>query len=232
MGSVDSNKCCEDRRRVALPLSGRPVTYHRCPACALVFTGDFDAWDRDDFRANIYNEGYADADPDYAGSRPAASAELIEKLFGTACGGLDVLDYGGGDGALAALLISQHGMVAEVYDPFNPACDIPPHRLFPLITCFEVLEHTPDPRATIFEIAGLVQADGIVVFSTLLQPDDFLQQGLGWWYVAPRNGHVTLYSAQALRALWAELGFQLISHGDNLHIAYRTLPPFARGLAC
>jgi len=232
VGSVDFNKCCEDRRRAALPLSGRAVSYHRCPACALLFTGDFDAWDREDFRTQIYNEGYADADPDYAGSRPAASAELIGTLFGEACRGLDVLDYGGGDGALAGLLASQHGMVADVYDPFNPACDIAPHRLFPLITCFEVLEHTPDPRATIFEIAGLVQSDGIVVFSTLLQPDDFVAQGLGWWYVAPRNGHVTLYSAQALRALWAELGFQLISYSDNLHMAYRTLPEFARRLAC
>lgn len=213
-------------------MSGREVTYHRCPACALLFTGDFDAWGREDFRARIYNEGYADVDPDYAGSRPAASAELIGKLFGEGCRGLDVLDYGGGDGALTALLRSEHGMNAEVYDPFNPACDIPPHRLFPLITCFEVLEHTPDPRATIFEIAGLVQSDGVVVFSTLLQPADFVQQGLGWWYVAPRNGHVTLYSKQALQALWAELGFQLISYGDNVHIAYRTLPDFARRLAC
>ncbi len=231
LGSVDFNKCCEDRRRAALPLSGRAITYHRCPACALLFTGDFDGWDREDFRTHIYNEGCTDADPDYARSRPAASAELIGALFGEGCRGLDVLDYGGGDGALAARLISKHGMVAEVYDPFNPACDIPPHRLFPLITCFEVLEHTPDPRATILEIAGLVQADGIVVFSTLLQPDNFMQLGLGWWYVAPRNGHVTMYSAQALRALWAELGFQLISHGDNLHVAYRTLPEFAHRLA-
>ena len=95
-----------------------------------------------------------------------------------------------------------------------------------------MLEHTPDPRATIREIASLVQADGIVVFSTLLQPANFQQQGLSWWYVAPRNGHVTIYSAQALRALWAELGFQVVSHGDGLHIAYRTLPAFAQGLAC
>jgi len=231
LGAVDFNKCCEDRRQVAKPQSGRRVTYHRCPACELVFTGDFDTWGWEDFRTHIYNEGYADVDPDYAWDRPAASALLIGTLFGDACRGLAVLDYGGGDGALAALLRSQHGMVAEVYDPFNPDCDVPPHRLFPLVTCFEVLEHTPDPRATVFEIAGLVQQEGIVVFSTLVQPPDFLRTGLDWWYVAPRNGHVTIYSAQALRALWTELGFQLVSHGDNLHFAYRTLPKFAHVLA-
>jgi len=232
MGSVDFNKNCEDRRRAALPLSGRAVTYHRCPACALLFTGDFDGWDREDFRREIYNEGYADVDPDFAGSRPAASAELIGTLFGPACRGVDVLDFGGGDGALAALLASRHGMEAEVYDPFNPACDVAPERQYSLVTCFEVLEHTPDPRATLREVAARVQEDGIVVFSTLLQPGDFAQRGLGWWDVAPRNGHVTIYSAQALRALWAELGFQLISQGDGLHIAYRTVPAFAQGLAC
>ena len=230
LGAVDFNKCCEDRRRVALPLFGYPVTYHRCPACALLFTGDFDAWALEDFRAHIYNEGYAEADPDYAGSRPAASAKLVEALLGESCRGLGTLDYGGGHGALAALLSSQHGMAAETYDPFNPGCDVPPQRQFPLVTCFEVLEHTPDPRATIREIAGLVQADGAVVFSTLLQPEDILRQGLGWWYVAPRNGHVTIYSAQSLRMLWAEAGLEVLSLNDNLHIAYRVLPAFARRL--
>jgi len=233
IGAVDFNKCCEDRRRVALPLSGRRVTYHRCPNCALLFTGDFDGWDRDDFRTYIYNEDYIDADPDYAEGRPAASASLIGTLFGEACRGLAVLDYGGGGGTLAALLNSQHAMLAETYDPFNPACDALPRRRFPLVTCFEVLEHTPDPRATILEIASLVQEDGIVVFSTLLQPPAAQQPGadcLGWWYVAPRNGHVTIYSEQALRALWTELGFQLVTHGDNLHFAFRTLPAFARRL--
>lgn len=96
MGSVDFNKNCEDRRRAALPLSGRAVTYHRCPACALLFTGDFDGWNRENFRREIYNEGYADVDPDFAGSRPAASAELIGTLLGPACRGLDVLDFDGG----------------------------------------------------------------------------------------------------------------------------------------
>lgn len=43
---------------------------------------------------------------------------------------------------------------------------------------------------------------------------------------------MTIYSAQALRALWTELGFRLISYGDGLHIAHRTLPAFAEGLAC
>lgn len=50
---------------------------------------------------------------------------------------------------------------------------MPPGRRFPPVVCFEVLEHTPDPRATIREVAARVEADGIAVFSILLQPGDF-----------------------------------------------------------
>ena len=231
IGIVDFNKCCEDLSRPARPPSGRPVTYHRCPACALLFSGDFDAWTQAEFREHIYNANYADADPDYAEVRPAVSAALIGSLFGPACRGMEVLDYGGGEGALAARLARDHGMAATTYDPFNPACDVLPARSYPLVTCFEVLEHSPDPRATIRAIAGLVQPDGVVVFSTLLQPSDMAKHGVAWWYVAPRNGHVTIFSAQSLTALWAEFGFQVISHSDNLHMAARIMPPVAKRFA-
>ena len=221
IGTVDFNKSCEDWRQVALPLSGRRVAYHHCPECKLLFTGDFDAWTRKDFLRHIYNDGYAAIDPDYAELRPAASAETVAALFGASLAGMDVLDYGGGNGALAACLARQHGARAESYDPFDPAHDIRPHRRYRLVTCFEVLEHTSDPRGTIQEIASLVAANGSVVFTTLLQPADFDQQGLGWWYVAPRNGHVTMYSAKALGALWREAGFEVSSASAILHQARR-----------
>ena len=231
IGAVDFNKSCEDSRQAPLPRTGRRVTYHRCPNCQLVFTGDFDAWDHEEFRRQIYNEGYAHVDPDYAGERPACSAGTIASLFGGACRGMEVLDYGGGNGALAALLSREHGMRAESYDPFNPDTAALPTRRFPLVTCFEVLEHVPDPRATIRAIAGLVQENGMVLFSTLVQPADFATQGVDWWYVAPRNGHVTLFSAKALKALWAEFGFEMVSHTENLHMAARVLPEIAKRFA-
>ena len=221
IGQVDFNRSCEDVRQAPLPRSGRRVTYHRCPSCALVFTGDFDLWGADEFRRHIYNDGYARVDPDYAVERPAGSAAVIASLLGEACRDIEVLDYGGGNGALAGLLCRDHGMRAVSYDPFDPASQGMPTRRFPLVTCFEVLEHSPDPRATIRAIAGLVQDGGFVLFSTLVQPDDFDRQAMNWWYVAPRNGHVTLFSKQALAAAWAEAGFEIRSHSDNLHRAER-----------
>ena len=227
-GAVDFNRSCEDWRRVALPLSGRRVTYHRCPSCELLFTGDFDAWSKEDFLCRIYNDGYAEVDPDYIELRPASSADMLGRMFGSALAGMTMLDYGGGNGTLAALLTREHGAQAETYDPFDPAYDVQPSRSYQLVTCFEVLEHTPNPRATIREIAGMVAADGLVVFSTLLQPSNFSQQGLNWWYVAPRNGHVTMYSATVLAALWQEAGFEVSSISPMLHQA-RRVPRDAAG---
>jgi len=220
LGHVDFGRTCEDRRRPSAPHSGTVVTYHHCPSCKLLFTGDFDHWTPDDFRVRIYNDGYADADPDYAGERPRAVAPVVAALLGPGGRNTAVLDYGGGDGALAALLRGDHGIPAQHYDPFARDGGVLPQLRYPVVTCFEVLEHTPDPRATIHEIAGLVEPGGMVVMSTLLQPRE---AGLAWWYVAPRNGHLTLYSAEALRTLWKEAGFDLTHHGDNLHVARHQL---------
>jgi tetratricopeptide (TPR) repeat protein len=219
IGAVDFNKSCEGA--LLLPPSGRRVTYHRCPSCALVFTGDFDHWSPDEFRHHIYNADYASVDPDYAVVRPAGSAAFIGSMLGAASRGMEVLDYGGGNGALAGLLCRDHGMRAVSYDPFDPASQGLPARRFPFVTCFEVLEHSPDPRATIRAIADLVEEGGFVLFSTLVQPADFDRQGMDWWYLAPRNGHVTLFSAQSLKAVWAEVGFGVASLTDNIHRAKR-----------
>ena len=231
IGIVGFDKSCEDSRQAGRPSSGQKITYHRCPHCQLVFTGDFDAWSREEFCREIYNDGYAGVDPDYAAKRPACSASTVAALFGDACRGMEVLDYGGGNGALASLLSREHGMRAQSYDPFNPDTGALPTRRFPLVTCFEVLEHVPDPRAAVRAIVDLVQENGMVLFSTLVQPADFAKLGVNWWYVAPRNGHVTLFSAKALKALWAEFGFDVVSHNENLHMAARVLPEIANRFA-
>jgi hypothetical protein len=67
---------------------------------------------------------------------------------------------------------------------------------------------------------------GLVVFSTLVQPADFDQQRLNWWYVGSRNGHISLFSKHALAMVWNRFGYKLASLNDNVHVAFRTLPPF------
>jgi 2-polyprenyl-6-hydroxyphenyl methylase/3-demethylubiquinone-9 3-methyltransferase len=62
---------------------------------------------------------------------------------------------------------------------------------------------------------------GIILLSTLLQPADIDRQGLSWWYAAPRNGHVSLYSATSLEKLAERFGFQIHSLDQSYHVLYR-----------
>ena len=230
LGVVDFNRSCEDARGLRLPRTGVPVQYHQCGPCGLVFTDTFDDWSQADFEAHIYNAAYETVDPDYVAKRPGAMAESTISAFAAAKDDLDILDYGGGNGRFAELMVAA-GFRCETYDPFTPRFAPRPDRRFNLVTCFETLEHMPDPPAGVSDITDLVADGGAVLFATLVQPPDFAKITLGWWYVGPRNGHVTLYSRDALARLWGRFGFTVCSFNDNTHLAFRGAPPaFARHL--
>ena len=67
------------------------------------------------------------------------------------------------------------------------------------MTCFETLEHLPDPLDGIAKIVECVAEPGAVFYSTLTQPDDFDKQGVSWWYVGPRNGHISIFTQAGAR---------------------------------
>lgn len=227
-GVVDFNKTCHEQPDQRLPLSGSPVYYRRCGECGFLFTEAFDAFTAADFETRIYNADYAAIDPDFAERRPRANAALIAKLFGTARAELSVLDYGGGEGLLADILTGE-GWRVDSHDPFHGPSN-PPAGPYDLITCFEVFEHTAEPKVLIEALSGLLAPDGLVLFSTLLQPPSIDEIRLNWWYAAPRNGHISLFSKQSLAALCHGAGLTQASFNDGLHVAYRRLPAFASHL--
>jgi hypothetical protein len=62
-----------------------------------------------------------------------------------------------------------------------------------------------------------------------MQPADFASVGMGWWYIGPRNGHVTLFTRAAFAALWARFGLKVISFSDNLHMVFcGAVPEYVR----
>lgn len=223
-GVLDFNRNCVEERGGRLPLAGVPIYYRRCRGCGLVFTDAFDAWSHDDFRAHIYNDAYAEVDPDSEETRPIQNARWVTARLGPGLQGRRVLDYGGGGGRFCAELRAA-GLACETYDPIYPETGGRPEGRFELVTCFETLEHLPDPRGGAADLAALTADDGVIFFSTLVQPADFDRRGLAWWYIGPRNGHITLYSRHALALLWRGLGFSVASFNDNLHMAFRGAEP-------
>ncbi len=227
-GSVDFNRNCDIPGGITLPPLGIPVPHRRCAACGFLFTDAFDGWSEADFKSHIYNADYISVDPDYAQARPRANAEAVLQLFGAHRQTLRVLDFGGGNDVLCEALRSAGVAAAVTYDPFVAEFATPPQGSFNLVTCFETLEHMPDPIAGIGAIVAHLEEPGLVLYSTLVQPADFETLGLKWWYVGPRNGHVSMFSREALVLAWRRHGYQNASLTDNLHIAFRTLPEFAR----
>ena len=229
-GVVDFNKSCEEANGFRLPLAGVPIYYRRCAACDFLFTDAFDGWSDDEFKAWIYNDGYFAVDPDYYSVRPRSNADAVKKLWGPHKAQTRVLDYGGGNDAFCALLRADGFPVAVTYDPMVPAHARRPEGKFELVTCFETLEHLPDPLGGVAQLVDCVAEPGLVQISTYAQPADFNKAGVNWWYVAPRNGHVSIFSRKALALAFGRHGYKTVSLSDNLHFAFRTLPSFADNL--
>ena len=225
---VDFNKSCEEVKGKFLPSSGVPVEYVRCGGCGFVFAPLLAAWSDDEFLARIYNESYGEIDPDYLEARPQANADLLERIFGASSAQIRHLDYGGGNGRLSELLTARRWQ-SRSYDPF-PAGSVTPETLgrFNLISVFEVFEHVPDVKALMRNLLVLMEEASLVLFSTWVSDGHIAPGGrLNWWYAAPRNGHISLFTRQSLKLLAEQNGLTFGSFNHVSHCFFRTLPGWA-----
>ena len=190
------------------------VPYQRCKGCGLVFTTWFDDWTRTDWREKVYNADYVKVDPHYVEERPKTTAALLAASLPRSA---SLLDYGGGSGLMANLLIAQ-GFDAECYEVMRH--EAPPNRRFPFVSAIEVLEHSPDPAATVAQMASLLADGGVLFLSTLCLSSDKTPPR-DHWYIAPRNGHVSVCTKKTLRILLATVGMDVIHLNDSVHIGYK-----------
>lgn len=225
-GVVDLQKSCAELWGVRLPLSGVPVYYCRCAQCGFLFTDAFDDWSEEQFKTHIYNGEYLSVDPEYEEKRPRTCGEMVAALWAQRKVQTRVLDFGGGNDVLCSVLRARGFPVAETYDPMVTEYARRPQGKFDLITCIETFEHMPDPGAGISQIVECLAETGLVLYSTRVQPVDFDKCGLAWWYVGPRNGHISIFTRKALSIAWGRHGYKNISFSDDLHLAFCKLPPF------
>jgi SAM-dependent methyltransferase len=230
LDAVDFNKSCEEARGTFLPRSGVLVAYAFCGGCGFCFAPQIYAWSAETFERWIYNDAYVQVDPDYLGVRPRSNADMLSQIFPQAPTGRH-LDYGGGNGMLANIL-RERGWDSSSYDPFTERDRALESRgQFDLITAFEVFEHTPDLNALIRDLDRLRTPTGILLFSTLISDGELRSnRSLGWWYAAPRNGHISLFSRKSLGLLAGRLSLNFASFSNNFHAFFGTVPTWAQHL--
>lgn len=201
---VDLNKsggASQDAYRFGL--SGIMIPYFACDSCGFVFTTFFDEWTVPEFARFIYNDDYKYVDVEYDGPRPKRVAgEIADRLAGHQQA--HILDYGSGAGIFADALKARGFGMVDNYDPFSSPSK--PQKAYDIVTCFEVIEHTTAPLQTLHEVRSLVRDNGIAIFSTGIQPPNIRDIRCNWWYVSPRNGHVSIYTLEALARLAQGVG--------------------------
>ncbi len=192
---VDFNKCSAG---YPFGFADVAVPWHRCAHCGFLFTAFFDDWSEHDFARFVYNDDYIKVDPDYAEIRPRLVAERMAKML---AGYKDarILDYGSGRGVWVQQM-REHGFAhVDGYDPF--AQPVRPEGRYDLITCLEVIEHSPRPVETLAEMAELLTDDGCILLGESLQPNNIFEARCSWWYAAPRNGHCSTFADRTLAYL-------------------------------
>jgi SAM-dependent methyltransferase len=205
-------------------MAGIPIDYFCCLFCGFVFTTDFDTWTREEFASLVYNADYIKVDGEYTRVRPERTARDAAQWL-TGCEQARILDYGSGSGVFVDRMRALGFPYVEGYDPYSSPTR--PTGQFDIVTCFEVFEHSPDPVATLGEMKSFLYDDGCILFSQTVHPPDIHAVRGSWWYLAPRNGHISTYSEEALGELARRHGMTL-HRGSNL---YAFAPPWPSSFA-
>jgi SAM-dependent methyltransferase len=209
---VDFHKYCGQQEMFVSDIAGIEVSYYRCEICDFTFTDFCDDWTKDDFSRYIYNEEYVLVDPEYESIRPIYTADNMAKILSD-CEQLRIIDYGAGSGRFAYEMQKRGFASIQNYDPFSSP-DLPEGR-FDVACLFEVIEHMPDPLASLRTILSQVlKPEGIIILTQSIQPDTFEQIRGRWWYLGPRNGHISTFSEVTFRRICA-----------NLHMRFFNLRP-------
>lgn len=226
---IDFNKNCNERKGIFLKKSGKPIYYYLCSNCKFLYAPEFQKWSSEDFEKFIYNDEYIKIDPDYLERRPASNANFLIRRFKN-IHEINHLDFGGGNG-LCSKYLAQKGWKTVSYDPYLKGNKINLDNKYNLITVFEVFEHHNNPSKLVEDLLHLLSEDGIIIFSTLLL-DGYINQNqrINWWYVSPRNGHISIFSKKSLIILSEKYKLKFGSFDNGVQVLFRKELPAWSGL--
>lgn len=198
------------------------VDYYYCEFCGFLFSTHLDGYSDRALNSAVYNDDYwTQMDPD---DRSAIPLTFIQRfMVGRK---MRILDYGCGRGHGVSVLRTQ-GYDAFGYDIgadylaqqcSNDWAELPDR--YDFIFSFEVIEHLTQPLVLLEDAERLLAKDGVLFLTTYLY-DEAL--GREFWYLAPRNGHVSLFSRRTLKHLAARYSYNYVPlHRPNYHLFLRS----------
>jgi len=234
-GAIDLNRTCHDRfgERV-FDFSDTLINYYVCGNCGFIFTPDMDEWNICKFKEMIYNEEYSKADgalPGYENKdrRESVSYKNGIRLAAILDGSQEeirVLDYGaGGNPGDTGLAFQDRGFDLVSFDPYVPSACEPPSGRFDFIYMIEVIEHCHNLDEVLLWVSKHLARDGIIHIETLLHgfptPVDILSS----WYIAPRNGHISIFTFQALAIIFRRYGINVVQTVFGI-VGFKEKPKF------
>jgi len=235
IGHLDFNKSCLDRLGTRVfPISDLQLPYWSCGNCGFVFTDYMDGWSEDDFRREIYNADYARADPPIPGrtdvpvrEMPAYQAGLhIASMLQGSQDTIRVLDYGsGGDPGPTGLALADQGFKVHSYEPYRSSSSYVAGSKYDAIIAIEVFEHCHDLGALARFMATHLSDEGILWIQTMLHPCPTPPDVLDSWYIAPRNGHISIFTLWALTLLFRSTGINIVQTAFAT-LGFKRLPRF------
>jgi hypothetical protein len=169
---------------------------------------------------NIYDTGIIARNISFS----QRAAIIIYFLFNK---GAKFLDYAGGYGIFTRLM-RDIGFDFYWHDPYSTNLMARGFEIFDgtgkfeLVTCFEVLEHLPNP---IEEIEKIFNYSDSILFSTTLLPSPMPKPGEWSYYGTEHGQHVSFYSLETLEFIAKKFGCNLYGKGD-LYLLTKRTPKF------
>jgi hypothetical protein len=205
------------------------VQFWRCPSCGFAQSED-PYWLEEAYQTPIASSdlGYVQRNRSFGWV-----ARSVINLFYEPGGRF--LDYGGGYG-LFTRDMRDRGYDFHLLDKYTPNLfatgfeweRLPPGTMADLVTCFEVMEHFPDPHGGLSDI--LSHGSEVLFSTSIIEPND-IKSPLDWYYFAIDEGqHVSLHTVESLRRLGARHGLYLHTNGRYLHLFSKSNSPALRRL--
>jgi hypothetical protein len=128
-----------------------------------------------------------------------------------------VLDFGaGGNPGPTGLALQDRNFRVYSHDPYRADAAPLPAGTFELIVAIEVFEHCHDLQALAHFMQERLADEGLIWIQTMLHPHPTPPNVFDSWYIAPRNGHISIFSLPALSVLFEAVGINIVMTARGL----------------